>query len=172
VNLQREKPCAGGPSTEGIPFLKKTMRYDRKAQLPAAASDKTTLLRRKSTIILIRKLSPAGLFDHRGIFLWSLCAVGPFRATVNGERAEQHSQAETELLNILSHELKTPLTVIASYSQALKSSALGEINRDQERAVIKILQQTEHLENIVNVILESASVETGAVAAGVVGISP
>lgn len=80
------------------------------------------------------------------------------------ERAEQRSQAKTELLNILSHELKTPLTVIASYSQALKSSALGEINRDQERAVTKILQQTEHLENIVNVILASASVETGAVA--------
>jgi two-component system sensor histidine kinase RpfC len=80
------------------------------------------------------------------------------------ERAEQRSQAKTELLNILSHELKTPLTVIASYSQALKSSALGEINRDQERAVTKILQQTEHLESIVNVILASASVETGAVA--------
>ena len=80
------------------------------------------------------------------------------------ERAEQRSQVKTELLNILSHELKTPLTVIASYSQALKSSALGEINRDQERAVTKILQQTEHLENIVNVILASASVETGAVA--------
>jgi signal transduction histidine kinase len=79
------------------------------------------------------------------------------------EKAEQRNKAKTELLNILSHELKTPLTVIASYSQALKSSALGEINRDQERAVIKILQQTEHLENIVNVILESASVETGAV---------
>ena len=80
------------------------------------------------------------------------------------ERAEQRSQVKTELLNILSHELKTPLTVIASYSQALKSSALGEINGDQERAVTKILQQTEHLENIVNVILASASVETGAVA--------
>jgi signal transduction histidine kinase len=83
---------------------------------------------------------------------------------LSAERTEQRSQAKTELLNILSHELKTPLTVIASYSQALKSSALGDINRDQERAVTKILQQTEHLENIVNVILESASVETGAVA--------
>ncbi|HEX7230528.1 MAG TPA: HAMP domain-containing sensor histidine kinase [Candidatus Binatia bacterium] len=79
------------------------------------------------------------------------------------EKAEQRGQAQTELLNILSHELKTPLTVIASYSQALKSSALGEINRDQELALTKILQQTEHLENIINVILESARVETGAV---------
>jgi signal transduction histidine kinase len=80
------------------------------------------------------------------------------------ERSEQRSQAKTELLNILSHELRTPLTVIASYTQALKSSALGEINHDQEQALTKILRQTENLETIVNVILESASVETGAVA--------
>jgi signal transduction histidine kinase len=80
------------------------------------------------------------------------------------ERAEQRNRAKTELLNILSHELKTPLTVIASYTQALKSAALGEINRDQEEALSKVLRQTENLENIVNVILDSASVETGAVA--------
>jgi len=80
------------------------------------------------------------------------------------ERAEQRSQARTELLNILSHELKTPLTVIGSYTQALKSAALGEINPDQERALGKILQQTGNLESIVDVILESAKVETGAVA--------
>jgi signal transduction histidine kinase len=79
------------------------------------------------------------------------------------ERAEQRNQAKTELLNILSHELKTPLTIIGSYTQALKSATLGEINRDQEEALSKVLRQTENLENIVNVILDSASVETGAV---------
>jgi len=76
------------------------------------------------------------------------------------ERAEQRSQAKTELLNIFS----TPFTVIGIYTQALKSAALGEINPDQERALKKILQQTGNLESIVDVILESAKVETGAVA--------
>jgi len=78
------------------------------------------------------------------------------------ERFEQRSLAKTELLNVLSHELKTPLTVIASYTQALKSSALGEINPAQEDALAKVLRQAEQLENIVDVILASASVETGA----------
>jgi len=81
------------------------------------------------------------------------------------ERAEQRSQAKTELLNILSHELKTPLTVIGSYAQALKNLALGAINRDQEDALAKILRQTDNLANMVDVILNSASVETGAVVA-------
>jgi signal transduction histidine kinase len=80
------------------------------------------------------------------------------------ERAEQRSLAKSELLNILSHELKTPLTIIASYTQALKSSALGAINRDQDDALTKVLRQTDSLTNMVDVILDSASVETGAVA--------
>lgn len=80
------------------------------------------------------------------------------------ERAEHRGQAKTELLNILSHELKTPITVIASYTQALKNAALGEINRDQDEALSKVLLQAENLANIVDVILNSASIETGAVA--------
>jgi signal transduction histidine kinase len=80
------------------------------------------------------------------------------------ERAEQRSLAKSELLNILSHELKTPLTVIASYTQALKSSTLGAINPDQDNALTKVLRQTANLANMVDVILDSASVETGAVA--------
>lgn len=80
------------------------------------------------------------------------------------ERAEHRSQGKAELLNILSHELKTPLTVIASYTQALKGAALGEVNPAQEEALSKVLRQTENLVNIVDVILASASVETGAVA--------
>lgn len=80
------------------------------------------------------------------------------------ERAEQRSQAKTELLHILSHELKTPITVIASYSQALRSATLGAINQDQEAALTKVLRQAENLATMVDVILNSASVETGAVA--------
>jgi len=84
--------------------------------------------------------------------------------TMLKERAEHRSQGKAELLNILSHELKTPLTVIASYTQALKGGALGEINRAQDEALSKVLRQNENLVNIIDVILASASVETGAVA--------
>jgi signal transduction histidine kinase len=37
------------------------------------------------------------------------------------EWVQQRSHAKTELRNILSHELKTPLTVIASYTQRSKA---------------------------------------------------
>ena len=78
------------------------------------------------------------------------------------DRAEQRHLARSELLNILSHELKTPLTVIGSYAQALKGAAFGDINPAQEEALSKVLQQTETLVNLVDVILDSTRVETGA----------
>ena len=81
------------------------------------------------------------------------------------DRAEQRHQAKSELLNILSHELKTPLTVIASYAQALKGAAFGDINAGQEEALSKVLLQTETLVNLVDVILDSTRVETGALSA-------
>jgi signal transduction histidine kinase len=134
-----------------------------------------------AVVSFVAPVAYAGIFFHSGDFLPGhylqlafLFVVGLFYGHFSQlmrvqqtlrERAEQRNQAKTELLNILSHELKTPLTVIASYSQALKSSTLGEINPVQDDALAKILRQTANLENIVNVILESASVETGAVTA-------
>lgn len=113
-------------------------------------------------------LRPASYLQLVFLFVVSLF-YGHFSQLVRvhrtlSERAEQRSQAKTELLNILSHELRTPLTVIASYAQALKSAALGPINKDQEDALEKVLRQADSLASMVNVILESASVETGAVA--------
>ncbi|HVO92792.1 MAG TPA: HAMP domain-containing sensor histidine kinase, partial [Terriglobales bacterium] len=81
------------------------------------------------------------------------------------DRAEHRHQARSELLNILSHELKTPLTVIASYTQALKGAAFGDVNAAQEEALSKVLQQTETLVSLVDVILDSTRVETGALSA-------
>jgi len=47
------------------------------------------------------------------------------------EQAEQKNRGKAELLNVLSHELKTPLTVITSFTQALKGEVLGSVTVDQ-----------------------------------------
>jgi signal transduction histidine kinase len=47
------------------------------------------------------------------------------------EQAEQKNRGKAELLNVLSHELKTPLTVITSFTQALKGEVLGSVTADQ-----------------------------------------
>lgn len=78
------------------------------------------------------------------------------------EQAEQKNRGKQELLHVLSHELKTPLTVITSFTQALKGEALGSVNAEQSTALGKILQQSDTLLGIMNAILETASIETSA----------
>jgi len=78
------------------------------------------------------------------------------------EQAEQKNRGKQELLHVLSHELKTPLTVITSFTQALKGEVLGSVNAEQSTALGKILQQSDTLLEIMNAILETASIETSA----------
>lgn len=78
------------------------------------------------------------------------------------EQAEQKNRGKQELLQVLSHELKTPLTVITSFAQAIKGEVLGTVNADQSAALGKILRQSETLLEIMNAILETASIETSA----------
>jgi signal transduction histidine kinase len=78
------------------------------------------------------------------------------------EQAEQKNKGKAELLNVLSHELKTPLTVITSYAQVLKEKMLGDVTAEQIAALGKIMQQSETLLEIMNAILDIASIETRA----------
>ncbi len=78
------------------------------------------------------------------------------------EQAEQKNKGKAELLNVLSHELKTPLTVITSYAQALKERVLGDVTAEQSAALGKIMQQSATLLEIMNAILDTASIETRA----------
>ena len=78
------------------------------------------------------------------------------------EQAEQKNKGKAELLNVLSHELKTPLTVITSYAQVLKEKMLGDVTAEQSAALGKIMQQSETLLEIMNAILDTASIETRA----------
>ena len=80
------------------------------------------------------------------------------------EQAEQKNRGKQELLQVLSHELKTPLTVINGFAQALKGEVLGSVNAEQNTALGKILQQSDTLLEIMNAILETASIETSAAA--------
>ena len=77
-------------------------------------------------------------------------------------RLSKRTRGRRELLNVLSHELKTPLTVITSYAQVLKEKMLGDVTAEQAAALGKIMQQSETLLEIMNAILDTASIETRA----------
>jgi len=77
------------------------------------------------------------------------------------EEAEQKSQGKKEVLDIVSHEFRTPLNLISGYAQALKSKTLGDVTEEQEKALAKIMRQSDNLLHLVNGILDLTRIETG-----------
>jgi signal transduction histidine kinase len=77
------------------------------------------------------------------------------------QEAEQKNEGKQEVLDIVSHEFRTPLNLISGYAQALKSKTLGDITEEQEQALAKILRQSDNLLYLVNGILDLARIEAG-----------
>ena len=77
------------------------------------------------------------------------------------EDAEKRNQGKKEMLDIVSHEFRTPLNLIGGYAQALKTKTLGELTREQEHALAKILGQSENLLYLVNSVLDLTRIEAG-----------
>jgi signal transduction histidine kinase len=69
------------------------------------------------------------------------------------------NQVKDEFLGVVSHELKTPLNVIAGYSNMLTEGMLGEITPIQEKALQTVSRQSKALHNLINSVLQVNSIE-------------
>jgi signal transduction histidine kinase len=79
------------------------------------------------------------------------------------QEAEQRNQGKKEVLDIVSHEFRTPLNLVVGYAQAVKDRVFGEVTKEQEEALTKILRQSDNLLYMVNTMLELARIDAGAV---------
>jgi signal transduction histidine kinase len=61
----------------------------------------------------------------------------------------------------VSHEFRTPLNLIAGYAQAVKARVFGEVTKEQEEALGKILRQSDNLLYMVNAMLDLARIDAG-----------
>lgn len=78
------------------------------------------------------------------------------------EERRKIDQMKDEFLTGITHELKTPLTPIIGFSQALgKSGMLGELNKKQTDAVNTILSNATHLRQLVTDLLDIHKLELG-----------
>jgi PAS domain S-box-containing protein len=68
---------------------------------------------------------------------------------------------KTEFLSIASHELRTPLAVIKGYADILTSGDLGGLNLEQKSRLERINRNVEHLDILVNNILDLTRMEAG-----------
>jgi signal transduction histidine kinase/ActR/RegA family two-component response regulator len=72
--------------------------------------------------------------------------------------AERASRAKSDFLGRMSHDLRTPLNAILGFAQILQS---GRLDQGQEEAVEQILHGGVHLLELINEVLDIASIEAG-----------
>jgi PAS domain S-box-containing protein len=78
------------------------------------------------------------------------------------EQAEAASLAKSRFLATMSHELRTPLNSVLGYVQLLQEAP--KLSKDQRFGLAMIEQSSNHLLQLINDVLDLASIEAGKVA--------
>ncbi len=77
------------------------------------------------------------------------------------EALQEADRLKTQFLANVSYELRSPLTSISGFSDMLMQQYFGELNEKQREYVEGIHQSSQHLMQLVNDILDLASIEAG-----------
>tara|TARA_R110001599_G_scaffold91813_2_gene240912 strand:+ start:7909 stop:10146 length:2238 start_codon:yes stop_codon:yes gene_type:complete len=80
------------------------------------------------------------------------------------DRAEHADRAKTEFLGNMSHELRTPLNAVIGFSQLIRDQIMGEISPQYIDYAASIHTSGQHLLEVVNDLLDVASIESGSMA--------
>jgi signal transduction histidine kinase len=74
---------------------------------------------------------------------------------------EEADRVKTEFLANVSYELRTPLTTILGFSEALENEYFGAMSQEQHAYVQGIYESSSHLMSLINDILDLTSIEAG-----------
>lgn len=77
------------------------------------------------------------------------------------EAAEEANRTKTEFLGNMSHELRTPLNAIIGFSQLIRDKIMGDVNPNYVDYAGSIHSSGMHLLDVVNDLLDIASIESG-----------
>ncbi len=77
------------------------------------------------------------------------------------EALQEADRLKSEFLANVSYELRSPLTSITGFSEMLKQDYFGELSPKQKEYVSGIYQSSHHLMQLINDILDIASIEAG-----------
>jgi PAS domain S-box-containing protein len=114
----------------------------------------TGALHKKGTVIpLLMTASP--IRDPEGNI------TGIFAIMKDITELKKVEMMKNEFLSIVSHELRTPLTPIKGYISFLMSGELGKIEPKQREALEIIMNQSNHLQDLLDTLIDLSTIEAG-----------
>ena len=123
-------------------------------------------LKRKDNSMFPSKVTPTNLYDDDGALLGRNVVIQDMsemeeQKAILDER-KRIDQMKDEFLTGITHELKTPMTPIIGFSQAMsKPGMLGELNPRQTVAINTILKNALYLRQLVTDLLDVHKLELG-----------
>ncbi|NHI03561.1 hypothetical protein DYY67_1356 [Candidatus Nitrosotalea sp. TS] len=123
-------------------------------------------MKRKDGSIFPTVLSGASLYDENNNIIGrtvALTDISELRETMDHvQELEKVDQLKEEFLSMVTHELKSPLTPIIGFAQALKrTKMLGDLNAKQLDAVETILASAVRLKKLIGDLLDAQKLDLG-----------
>jgi len=107
-----------------------------------------------------RKLAENKLRAVQELFTAELEAKNALLEARNRD-VEQANRLKSEFLASMSHELRTPLHTVIGFSELLMEEVEGPLNPKQKRFMSHILQDSRHLLQLINEVLDISKIESG-----------
>ena len=101
------------------------------------------------------RASVAPLFDNRNRYL------GLVMVLQDRTRQAEVDRMKSDLISIVSHELRSPLTSIKGYIDLMMSGELGEVPPDQRKYLRIVLNNANRLAKLIDDMLDLSRIESG-----------
>jgi PAS domain S-box-containing protein len=110
--------------------------------------------------ITSRKQAEARINEMHQEFASELAAKNQ-QLEIRNREVERANRLKSEFLASMSHELRTPLHTIIGFADLLAEELKGPLNPDQKRFIGHIQQDSRHLLELINDILDLSKIESG-----------